>query len=263
MQKHLNFSRWGQFKARCLCRFGFAIAVLFVPYFVYSSGTITNLSFTALKNAISPNGGTVTIACDGTFNFSGTILIQSNTVIDATGHNVIFDGIGQFKLLSIQSPSSPYSSSFPIVTISNVTFVNGGSFYYNPNSGYFELRNGGGVEMCGGDVSFYNCVFTNNHTTSYNGYNGTAGAPNGNGNGGNGGGGGRSSGPLDPTVAGVFGGAIANADGILRVIGSTFISNSVVGGSGGRGGNGGQGTGIGGNGGNGGQGCMAEGGAIG
>ena len=71
------------------------LAILLFPFSGHSAGTVTNLNWLDLDAALS-GGGTVTIACDGVIYkpYTAPDIISSNTVIDATGHQVILDGWG-------------------------------------------------------------------------------------------------------------------------------------------------------------------------
>src|SRR5882724_11351844 len=64
-----------------------------LPISSYSAGTVTNLTWASLDAALS-GGGTVTIACDGVIykSYTNADVILANTVIDATGHNIVLDG---------------------------------------------------------------------------------------------------------------------------------------------------------------------------
>ena len=69
------------------------LAMLLFPLSGYSSGTVTNLNWLDLDAALS-GGGTVTIACDGVIYkpYAAADIIAANTVIDATGHNIVLEG---------------------------------------------------------------------------------------------------------------------------------------------------------------------------
>lgn len=177
------------------------------------AGTVTNLNWLDLQNALT-NGGLVRLECDGVIYKQQTnpTLINSNAVIDATGHNVVLDGGsgGGGQLFSV--------SSGVTLTLSNLTLAN-----------CVATTNGGAVVNFG-TLSAYNCVFSNNWAQSLSGTNGANGADVGSGTAGNG-------------VAGTvglncYGGAIFN-QGTLVINGGGFWYNAALGGIGGSGGSGG------------------------
>jgi RHS repeat-associated protein len=228
------------------------LVVIFLPLSGYADTTITNLTWLNLYKAIT-NGGTVKIACDGTVNFSPAvgdweINIDTNLVIDATGHNVVFDGGGQMMMFWI----GPNSSTPPTVTMINLTFANG-----------FAYNGGGAIYNGYGYLYLYNCIFTNNMATTRDGVAGTNGLSSGSGNGGAGQAGAKADEDFSRNQK-AFGGAILNY-GFLSATNCTFVNNVAKGARGGDGGNGGNGggtSGKGGNGGNGGVGGRGFGGAI-
>jgi RHS repeat-associated protein len=213
------------------------LAIVGIPLSGYSSGTVTNLNWFDLDNALV-GGGTVTIACDGTiykpYTYPDTI--SANTVITAAGHHVILDGWnswgGQMFLVN-----SNVTLTLSNLSVADCLTTSNGSAIFNQ-----------------GTTLIYNCIFTNNvaqgqlATNGANGINVSSGTA---GNGGNGTPGGS-----------ITGGAIYNQGTLVANL-STFIDNQAYGATGGAGGNGGNATsGTPGNGGNGAIGGNAYGGAI-
>jgi len=209
----------------------------FSPLIGFCAGTVTNLNWLDLQDALS-GGGTVTIACDGVIYkpYTDPIDIRANTVIDATGHNVILDGWSGWggQLFDVWSGFT--------LTLSNLTVAN-----------CIANTNGGAI-MNSGTLYSYGCVFSNNWAQGLSGTNGANGADVTSGTAG--------SGTAGTVGKNGYGGAIYS-EGTLVVNGGSFVFNAALGGVGGSGGNGGStGSGTPGNGSTGAIGGSAFGGAI-
>ncbi len=209
-------------------------ALLFCELPSHGEGTVTNYTDASNLLAALAGGGTVTFAADGVITLTNPIVIVTDTIFDAGGHNVVLTGDtnnNPARLISV--------SGNVLFRISNLKIANGRS------------TNGGGIYNQG-HLILSNCVFFGNSAI---GSNGVAGAQGGNQlNNGQPGGAGTSG-------AAGLGGAIYNA-GVAELNQCVFQTNSAAGGSGGNGGNGGNGDFSGGNGGAGGSGGGAFGGAI-
>ena len=165
-----------------------AVALLSFQCAVFSAGVVINTDETTLRNELA-GGGTVTFDCDGVIVLSNTIVIATDTILDASGHNVTISGNDATKIFAVNTNVN--------FVVKNLTLANG-------------LAMGGGDGTGGalcstGTVQIIQCVFSNNIASGTNVaphyYNGaTAGS----------------------------GGAIFNM-GILFVGDSVFIKNRAVG----------------------------------
>ncbi len=215
---------------------------------VVAPGTVpvTLCSEVALRAALKGTNS-VTFACDGSLLLRSTIDVNTDTILDGGGHQVIISGGNLVPLFNVARNTS--------LTLLNLTLA----------SGVSAGRPGGGAVYNEGTVNATNCTFTGNSAwgsppSSQDGSNGSntrggaifslgtlnlaqcsllgnvavggngqwgmpappfPGAPPDGGPGGNGGFG--------------LGGAVGNA-GTLTCLASLFASNSVVGGTGGTGG---------------------------
>ncbi len=204
----------------------------------YADGVVTNMTQTALLNAMT-NGGTVTFTNSGTITLSQTITVRTNTVLNGAGYEVILSGgydndpesTNGVRLFTV-NPGIQF-------TLQDLTLADGRS-------------TAGGAIYNQGLLGLEDCVLTNNIAL---GADGTAGIDGTDGElqgkpGGSGGGGAPASGGV------LFNAATTTAARCL------FVGNSATGGAGGGGGNGGDGSVFGGNGGAGGSGAIGKGGVI-
>lgn len=249
MKQSRNRQGAGLFSITILCTV-VLLAVLLSPISSHAAGTVTNLNWLDLDAALS-GGGTVTIACDGVIYkpYSNPDVISANTVIDATGHNVVLDGWSGWggQIFSVSSGAT--------LTLSNMTIADCiVNYTVNGQLVATAVTNGGGAIYNQGTVVAYNCTFTNNVVQGVPGTNGANGINVTSGTAGNG---------TAGTVGGnIAGGAVYN-QGALTANSCTFNYNAAIGGTGGSGGNGGNATtGTPGTGANGAIGGQAFGGAI-
>ncbi|HSA02361.1 MAG TPA: choice-of-anchor Q domain-containing protein [Candidatus Paceibacterota bacterium] len=196
-----------------------------------AAGVVTNASFASLVKAME-GGGVVQLSFNGTILFEYEIDVVFDTVLNATGRQVIFSGDQKRRLFTIAPGTELGLGS---LTLTTGLSTHGGAVYNN-----------------GGVLLATNCVFTGNRAEGTAGVNGKAGADRV-GEGGDG----------KDATAGTEGrgGAIYNG-GEVRLYSCQFNGNQATGGDGGAGGNGGNGTWRGGNGGHGADGASALGGAI-
>jgi hypothetical protein len=96
------------------------------------STVVTECTEAALRAAMS-GGGTVTFACDGMITLTSTIMITTNTVLDAAKHQIIISG-------------GFYVTAGVAFSLANLT-----------------VNNGGGILNAGGLVTATNCVFSGNY----------------------------------------------------------------------------------------------------
>ena len=57
---------------------------------------------TSLRAAIEP-GGAVTFDCDGTIVLTNTLVIEHDTTLDGSGHDVVISGNGQVRIFQVNS----------------------------------------------------------------------------------------------------------------------------------------------------------------
>ena len=221
------------------------------------SSVVTECSEGALRAAMS-GGGTVTFACDGTITLASTIMITTNTVLDAAGHQIMIRGAFNvsagiaFSLANLTTGGGLVNAG-GVVTVTNCIFSDS------------SATRGGAIRNDSGVAYFSACVFTGN---SAFGAPGAGGALD-------------NSGTLTADLCAFMansavgevgpssgsdgeGGAICNI-GTMTILRSMFTNNSAVGGEGAKGLAGffGDDPGMsGGNGGAGGAGGAGNGGAI-
>lgn len=101
-----------------------------------AAGQVNICSETALNTALS-GGGTITFGCDGTITFMSIKNITSNTVIDASGHLVTFDGGGNVRLFNI---AAGVSLTLRNLTLQNAAYTSG-SVVSMPYGGNLIIEN--------------------------------------------------------------------------------------------------------------------------
>ena len=107
----------------------------------FAGGLVTDCTEASLRAALA-GGGTVTFACDGTIVLSNTLVIASDTVLDATGRSVTLDGNLTNRVLTILTNVS--------CSITNVWIVRG-----------VHADSGGGIQNSG-TLTLQQCVISNN-----------------------------------------------------------------------------------------------------
>lgn len=154
--------------------------------------TVRTCTERALRLALN-EGTNVTFACDGTVTLGSTIIISTNTVLDANGHQVTISGNGLVQVFQVNSNVN--------CALIGLTIADG--FAYGLSSG------GGGI-LNSGTLILSNCVFLRN--AAYG-----APAPD----------------YVSPAMQGGpgCGGAIYNL-GVLNADQCSFLQNSCYGGSG-------------------------------
>src|SRR5258705_260317 len=86
-------------RVRCGAVFLFIVSLALHPS-LRASGTITNCTEVDLRKAML-NGGLVKIKCDGVLSLTNTLVISTNTILDATGQAVALSGGGAIRLFVI------------------------------------------------------------------------------------------------------------------------------------------------------------------
>jgi YD repeat-containing protein len=200
-----------------------AAFLLGFPLFIHGGGVVSTCTESALTNALA-GGGTVTFGCSGTIVVANTIVISTNTIMNASGSSVLISGGDWVRVFLVNTNVT--------LTMYNVTICNG--------------RAGGGAGIRNdGTLVAYECAFQNNHAWGAAGTTGTTET------------GGADGGPGGNGAPGT-GGAIRNF-GTLRLSRCSFQTNSAIGGNGGAGGGA---LAVPGAGGAGGDGASGQGGAI-
>jgi len=159
---------------------------------VTPAAVVTSYTEAELRAAMA-GGGLVTFARDGTITLGNTITIDTDTILDGSGHQIIISGGNVCRVF--YNPDAT-------LTLVNLTIVNGLSTNVNI---------GGGAISNGGTVNATNSVFA--HNTAYGFSTNSLGYP--------------------PTSAGgdASGGAIYNA-GVFNADSCSFLQNSIIGGMG-------------------------------
>ena len=233
------------------------------------STIVTECTEANLLAAMS-GGGHITFACDGAIALSNIVTITTNTLLDASGHQITLQGSGGG--LFVVNPNVIFSVANLVITNGNPGIRNSGGFVNATNCMFLgnTSARGGAIKNESGEIFLSACLFTNNSATSEGGALDNAGtltvdlctfaanfATGSNGLSGN------WWGQNGGFGSAAVGGAVYNA-GTVTVSRSVFIGNSAAGGSGAGGftGNHGDLGMSGGTGGNGGTGGDAEGGAL-
>src|ERR1043166_1073610 len=211
-----------------------------LPGFLQAGGTVTTCDEASLRAALN-GGGTVTCACDGTITLANTIVISSDTTIDASGRAVIISGNNAVRIFQINS-----GIRFAATNLSLIAGRHQGvdsTSTTPPGSGF-----GGAASGSGGDLNFISCTFSNNTAVGGRGNNTSAFYNGGSASGGaiytgtgatflsncvfygNSAVGGRGAFVSYYSGGDAFGGAV-DAEGSLTAINCAVINNQVVGGS--------------------------------
>jgi hypothetical protein len=119
----------------------------------WAGGTVTNCTEAALRAALV-GGAVVTFACDGTITLAETIMNDTDTIIDGTGHQIILSGGDGVGLFCVANPIT--------LTLINLTLANGRSDYY-----------GGAIYNLSGTVNATNCTSSGNSVTNVGSMNNT------------------------------------------------------------------------------------------
>src|SRR6516225_5378868 len=73
---------------------------LLLPWTGMGAGTVTNCTEADLRTAMI-GGGTVTFACDGTITLANTISNTTDTVLDATGRQIMISGSNAVRIFYV------------------------------------------------------------------------------------------------------------------------------------------------------------------
>src|SRR5688500_11656531 len=73
----------------------------FLSTLVSAGAPLSTCDETSLRQAIS-NGGTITFACDGTITLSATLIVERDTVLDASGREVTISGANTVRVFEVR-----------------------------------------------------------------------------------------------------------------------------------------------------------------
>ena len=138
------------------------------------SSVVTECTEAALRAAMS-GGGKVAFACDGTITLASTIMITTNTALDAAEHQVAIRGGFSvtadvaFSLANLTVNCGGILNAGGLVTATNCVF----SGNYSSASG--GSARGGAIRNESGVAYFSACVFTGNGAFGATGANGLSG----------------------------------------------------------------------------------------
>lgn len=165
----------------------------------------------AIAKLQSRQGGALRFDFDGVLQLTETVLVATNTTIDATGHDVVFDGGKRWRHFAVTNAAS--------LRLIHLRF-NGGQAA-GANGAMSEAGaagQGGSIHQSGGALELRDCLFSDNQAIGGNG------------------------GPADPSfptglVPGTrggpaYGGAVYSEDGDLFISNCVFTSNAAIGGNG-------------------------------
>ncbi|MGN6386121.1 MAG: choice-of-anchor Q domain-containing protein [Verrucomicrobiota bacterium] len=223
---------------RCLFNLGISLSI--ITYSALGAGVVSQPTEVALKAAVA-GGGTVTFSFDGVISLTSPVLINSDTVIDGSGHTVQIYGRGSCRLAEISQGVSatfrkldlyagadrPQPGAQPAedalggailnragnVTVEDCFFFGNLAVGFTPSSSetYSFLQNssayGGAIYSEGGSLQLIHSVFVQSRAT------------------------GGSAGQLAQNGKSGSGGAVAVNGGTLAIQDCTFLSNEAVGGS--------------------------------
>jgi fibronectin-binding autotransporter adhesin len=129
---------------RLICCLVFSIGSLHAM-----AATITDCNEANLRSAVA-EGGTITLACDGTIVLTQPLIIDRNTVINASGHVVRLSGSNSVRMFVVSSNIS--------LTLIGLQMVNG------------SAEAGGAILNDAGILDLTNCVFAANSSVGTNGF---------------------------------------------------------------------------------------------
>jgi len=173
------------------------------------SGTVATCTQAALKTALA-GGGTVLFACSGTITLTNTLIISSNTALDANSNAVIISGGNGVRLFQVAS-----NVNFQIkgLTLADGRVIGTNGLDGHPATPGQDVR-GAAILNLGGNLVLNGCTLTNHYLQ---GGSGGSDLPNGNGaRGGN-----------------AIGGAVWSLGGKLNFTNCLIVGNTAIGGTGG------------------------------
>src|ERR1039458_5675283 len=144
-----------------------AVALLSFQCAVISAGVVTSADETTLRNELA-GGGTVTFDCDGVIVLSNTIVIATNTILDASGHNMIISGNEAKRIFTVNTNVN--------FILKNLVLANGFAIgrglletnEFGTITNLYEFDGTGGALCSTGTVQIIQCVFSNNIASGTN-----------------------------------------------------------------------------------------------
>jgi len=197
---------------------GAAALWLLLPFAAGGAGVVTNCTEADLHAAMS-GGGTVTFACDGTIILAATITNATDTVLDATGHQVVISGGTNVQVFYLNTNVS--------LSLVNLTVASGAPGFLA--GGYSSTNSsGGGVFNAGGTLNLMGVTLTNNRAARGGAVFNQGGVVNAT----NCSFSGNLARPQDVSPAEAHGGAILNLGGVVNLQNCVFTANIASGSSG-------------------------------
>jgi hypothetical protein len=169
----------------------------------FAGGVVNEPTEAALKAAID-GGGVVTFSFDGVIEIDSTILFTADTTIDATGHDITLDGLGNVRLMAIWPGVS--------VTLKEMNIFKGTDHAAPTANSPAPDALGGAILNDGGNLTVVGCLFFGNQAQGFT--------------------------PTDPGLppanqenSRAYGGAIYSEGGSVQISNSAFVGNRAIGGS--------------------------------
>jgi len=106
-----------------------------------AGGVVSEATEASVRAALAEDGA-VTFACDGTIALSRSLEITNNTVLDASGRNIVLDGQGTNRVFYVAPGAN--------LALTNLIVWRG------------RATAGGGLLNDGGEVTLANCTFAGN-----------------------------------------------------------------------------------------------------
>jgi hypothetical protein len=119
----------------------------------FAAGVVTSATENSLVAAMA-GGGTVTFAVNGTIYLTSTIAVSDDTVLDATGQNVVISGSNSVQIFIINSNTT--------LAMTNLTLRDG--FVQGPANAC------GGAISNAGTLEITDCIFMSNSAVCTNHY---------------------------------------------------------------------------------------------
>jgi hypothetical protein len=186
---------------------GFVSTALLSGFSVFGDDFLTTPN-AGLFPAMIRAGGVVRLVFDGVVHLDETLLINTNTTVDATGYSVTLDGGASVRHFVVTNGAT--------LRLVNLTLARGshiGAPGLTNETGHSGL--GGAILSSGSAVELVNCRFVSNEVV------GGRGGPS------------LGWGPDIPTFGGAgLGGAVCSRDGRLAITNCTFANNACTGGAG-------------------------------
>ena len=136
-----------------------------------AGGVVTVCDYATFNTQLtaSPEGGTISFACDGTITLPGSeIVITANTTLDATGHSVAFNAGGASGVFYV---NPGVALTLINLTVTGSSAVNGGAIYNDGGTvtlnrttltGNTATGSGGAIYTLGGTVTLTNSTLSGN-----------------------------------------------------------------------------------------------------